>query len=487
MKTILKILENTYQSVVSYHNSHSAERVSFLTGSLVKGKDRQMILVSGEPIFLAEDCYETTTRSYLRLYPDVAAPLMQHFVEGFDPVLINIHHHPFSESGTGFSAVDDEDDIRMDKVLRSIRDEMGLPFINVSMVLDQNSFDARITDTSSTQVFTSIDQVQCIGSDRFHIRYPNSVQPQQLLTDEISCRQNFIDPPIQHWLKHAHIGICGAGGTGSITAEALLRYNCGHITIVDDDVVETSNLNRLQGVGYQDVGQHKVKALRRHLKRLSPKTHLTTVHSAIHEQKAFDALMQCDVVFSTVDNAYARAALNQLSVQGMIPLFDVGVEVALEPTNFLYRVFNVLPGASACMMCSQFEMVDMNQVNRASLSAELEAEYRARGYITGVEQAKAASVYGLNLMAVGAMMTDFLNYLCGFRDMTVLRYSNFQERRLETTEQQDYPANKPAADCPVCSSYLGRGYDLPTPYLNKTEHQQKSVQQLFLENSNIFS
>ena len=481
-KTILKIPEATYREISEYHEAHPKERITILTGTLVQRQNRTLILVSEAPIFLADDCYENTSKTYLKLVPDIATRLLQRFVDSHDDVLINIHHHPFSKEGATFSVVDDADDIRLDRLIREACESAGKNCMNVSIVFDRESFDARVIDSRSPNPFQSIDEIHCIGRERFYVRYPNSAKKPLSTVSDRSSRQDFLGEEQLERLRNMRIGICGAGGTGSIISEALTRLEVKELVLIDDDTVENSNLNRLQGIGHRDVGRKKVDVLRKHLRRITSNIRIKTVDSPISDPRAFNALSDCDVIFSAVDNSFARAILNQLSVQYLIPLFDVGVQVELNPTNFLYRTFNVFPGTSACMVCSKFEMIDAEKVHHASLSKELEAEYRTRGYITDIEEETAPSVYPLNLMAVGELMTGFLNYLCQFRDMTVLRYGNFQERLLHTTEQNDYPDNLPAEDCPVCSVYLGKGDDLPVPYLQHNADEQKETQQLIAEN-----
>ena len=76
-------------------------------------------------------------------------------------------------------------------------------------------------------------------------------------------------------LFSARIGIAGAGGLGSNAALMLARCGVGHITLVDDDVVDASNLNRQQ-YWPRHVGRHKVDALRELLLELNPHMDVAT-------------------------------------------------------------------------------------------------------------------------------------------------------------------------------------------------------------------
>ena len=70
-------------------------------------------------------------------------------------------------------------------------------------------------------------------------------------------------------LRAAHVGVAGAGGLGSNAALMLTRCGVGHLLLVDDDVVDASNLNRQQ-YWPRHVGQPKVRALAEILCALNP-------------------------------------------------------------------------------------------------------------------------------------------------------------------------------------------------------------------------
>jgi Dinucleotide-utilizing enzymes involved in molybdopterin and thiamine biosynthesis family 2 len=70
-------------------------------------------------------------------------------------------------------------------------------------------------------------------------------------------------------LTAAHVTIAGAGGLGSNIAIALARIGVGHLTLIDFDQVELSNLNRQQ-FKLSQVGMDKVTALKQNLQEFNP-------------------------------------------------------------------------------------------------------------------------------------------------------------------------------------------------------------------------
>ena len=479
-RVIIKISQPVWETINSYH-ADSNEKLSFIHARTFCRGDTTIILACENPTLLADDCYRSHGATHLSLYKDVTEGLVSKFLDsGFD-TLINIHNHPFSESGTTFSAVDDRDDVSFDKAVRSAMSNNGQTFTNVSVVLDRKSADARITNTTQSTTFQVVTEIQCHG-DHLQIRYPNSSSgstTKQEAVDERLARQDFIPAHVATWMKSARVAIAGAGGLGSILAEGLLRLGFRHLTICDDDVVEMTNLNRLQGIRQDQLGMQKAHALEEYLKAIAPDAHIRCLSTLLQDKVATKAFSECDLLIGALDNSLPRALLNHISVQYQIPYFDAGVEVQRDPVNFRYRLFGVLPGISACMQCSAFEVLDNAEVAHALLNPELEDEFRHRGYISGKEEAKAASVYALNLQASGALMTELLNYLNGFRPTATTLYSDFSSDTYQRTDYVIYPGNKPGADCPVCSHYTGLGDQECLPFFTSINENDFDLSALF--------
>ena len=57
----------------------------------------------------------------------------------------------------------------------------------------------------------------------------------------------------QQILRRLHVGVCGAGGTGSVTFVQLVHLGVGEITVIDGDIVESSNVSRIIGATTSDV------------------------------------------------------------------------------------------------------------------------------------------------------------------------------------------------------------------------------------------
>lgn len=115
----------------------------------------------------------------------------------------------------------------------------------------------------------------------------------------------------QQALQAARVVLIGAGGLGSPAAFYLAAAGIGHLRLIDDDVVERSNLQRQ--VLHQDAGagvMAKVDSARERLQALNPAIEIEAIRARITADNAEALLADADVVLDGADNFPARHALN---------------------------------------------------------------------------------------------------------------------------------------------------------------------------------
>lgn len=115
-------------------------------------------------------------------------------------------------------------------------------------------------------------------------------------------------PGVHEKVKRARVGIAGVGGLGSNIAISLARLGVGHIKIVDFDVVEPSNLNRQQYF-VCDIGEYKVKALKKQLLNINPFIEIEDVVEKIENDNVRELFGQIDIVIEAFDNPNYKADL----------------------------------------------------------------------------------------------------------------------------------------------------------------------------------
>ena len=111
-------------------------------------------------------------------------------------------------------------------------------------------------------------------------------------------------------LQAARVIIFGVGGVGGWCAEALLRTGIGHLTIVDFDVVDTTNLNPQVVATYDNIGQSKVLEMQKRLLSICPTADVQAINCQYNAETAdsFD-LSQYDIVVDAIDMVECKALL----------------------------------------------------------------------------------------------------------------------------------------------------------------------------------
>lgn len=109
-------------------------------------------------------------------------------------------------------------------------------------------------------------------------------------------------------LTDAHVAIAGAGGLGSNIAIALARIGIGHLTLIDFDQVELSNLNRQQ-YKLNQVGMAKVVALKQNIEEFNPFISLTALQVRVNVANITDLFTNADVICEAFDDPAAKALL----------------------------------------------------------------------------------------------------------------------------------------------------------------------------------
>ena len=205
----------------------------------------------------------------------------------------------------------------------------------------------------------------------------------------------------QRILQGLRVYVAGAGGVGFTVAEILVRIGVNNLTIMDDDIIEASNVPRLIGATLSDVGRPKVEVLKKHLISLREGVNVISIEKKIDESDIHLIPEYGDVIIGAVDNDAARLVLNESSVRYLLPYIDIGTGIlpgGKDTTVFGYKMGGqvqlINPGTSSCIVCSGF----VDPIEAAILaSSEKDMEIRKRlGYVQGTAMSPEASVLPLN-------------------------------------------------------------------------------------------
>jgi len=126
-------------------------------------------------------------------------------------------------------------------------------------------------------------------------------------------------------LLGAHIAIIGVGGVGCPAVQGLAAAGIGRLTLIDDDVVSLSNLQRQTLFGTADVGRQKVDAAAEAITRLNPDVAVDARAARIDADNAAELLRGADVVIDGCDNFETRLIVADTALDLRIPLVSAAV------------------------------------------------------------------------------------------------------------------------------------------------------------------
>ncbi|CCH58165.1 hypothetical protein TBLA_0A03670 [Henningerozyma blattae CBS 6284] len=155
----------------------------------------------------------------------------------------------------------------------------------------------------------------------------------------------------QKKLKNANVLVVGAGGLGSPSLPYLVGAGVGHIGIVDNDVVDSSNLHRQVLHDTTKVGVFKCESAKEQLSKLNPNIKIDTYSVRLDAFNAFEIFKDYDVILDCTDTPLARYLISDVAVnlgKTVVSASGLGTEGQVTILNFknigpCYRCFYPTP------------------------------------------------------------------------------------------------------------------------------------------------
>ena len=169
-------------------------------------------------------------------------------------------------------------------------------------------------------------------------------------------------------LQDAHVFIAGIGGVGSFTAEALARAGVGTLTLLDNDTVDITNLNRQIHATQKTVGRPKVQVMAERIHDINPEIQVNIIDAFLLDDNIESLLgeEEYDYIVDAVDTVTAKLALVLYARARNIPVISsMGTANKLDATKF--------------------EVVDISKTHTCPLARVMRKELRDRGIQSGVE------------------------------------------------------------------------------------------------------
>lgn len=137
-------------------------------------------------------------------------------------------------------------------------------------------------------------------------------------------------------LKSTTIIVFGCGGVGSYVIEGLVRSGISNLVVVDNDVIDITNLNRQLIADTTTVGQAKVEVVKEHALKINPALSITTYQEFVDSSNLSQLIpVKCDYIVDAIDTVKSKIDLIQYANEKHIPIIScMGTGNKLNPTMF---------------------------------------------------------------------------------------------------------------------------------------------------------
>ncbi|MGY5875335.1 MAG: HesA/MoeB/ThiF family protein [Candidatus Thorarchaeota archaeon] len=162
-------------------------------------------------------------------------------------------------------------------------------------------------------------------------------------------------------IMKTQITMVGAGGLGSAALRLLAAIGFGRITIIDNDIVELSNIQRQTVYNTEDLGRNKAEAASENLGRMNPEVKFKSVVSKIDDTNAVMHIKSADIIVDGLDSFKARRAVNTASVNLRIPYIFAGA------VEYYGNLSTFIPGETGCLHCMLRDAKDDPELTCANI------------------------------------------------------------------------------------------------------------------------
>ncbi|HAZ06237.1 MAG TPA: hypothetical protein DCY58_08330, partial [Acetobacterium sp.] len=168
----------------------------------------------------------------------------------------------------------------------------------------------------------------------------------QFTTSQTPCPPTDLSQTIDmNKLRSARVLTVGAGGLGCPANLVLAMTGLAHLSLIDFDQVEISNLNRQILHSSSRIGLLKVESARIALKSINPKLNITLYPEALSTENARALISQHDLVIDGLDNLPTRYLLNDACYLENKPLIEAGA------LSYYGQVTALIPDDGPCFRC----------------------------------------------------------------------------------------------------------------------------------------
>ena len=332
-----------------------------------------------------------------------------------------MHSHP----GTGWQGMSQFDVEAERDVLAYPAGATDLPLLGLTIGSD-GYWSARFWEKSEGEMGrTPCTKVRVVGPDSYRLYFDDKMVPPPGRREVLRRTYDTWGSRAQGDISRLMVGIVGLGSVGSIVAEAIARIGVANITLIDPDRVEVHNLDRLLHATESDIGRPKVELAEREIRSRSTSEDVQIVSfpRSVHDRVAYEAAIDCDILFSCVDRPTGRDVLNYIAYAHLIPVIDGGVEVQTL-NDYLHSAHwraHLVGPHRQCMRCN-------GQYNTSMVVSELDGSLDDPSYIATLPQSERGgnqNVFPFGLSLAGMEVNVMLHYLLALEWWPKIRQQDY--------------------------------------------------------------
>ena len=324
------------------------------------------------------DCYEYQSQAGLSLKQEFNHYLLQQYVAEQKLDVVHIHTHP-GEQQPRFSAVDNFHESQYAKFLTAT-------FSNKPQLIS-GVFNESLTHSCFRQWANDGKISEDVGfSNGWFDRVTENSDTYKL--EPIFTRQEVFGKGVQQQLGELEIALIGCGGIGSIFTETLARLGVKKWTLIDPDVLETVNLNRMPGATKTMVerGWTKVHYAKKLIKKVYPTgSYVREIAESIESERAQKAIAKADLIVVATDNHLSRQIAQETALSSNIPLVCLGTHIDILENNVprMYCRVTVPPlGGGWCLMCGN--VISSQKAALESAPVQISDAMVQKGYLPDI-------------------------------------------------------------------------------------------------------
>lgn len=409
-----------------------------------------------------ENCHVLTVRGVIRVpyeacavrtpdritWPTEFADSLLREAYGKGQAIVKVHSH--TANYARFSTVDTDSDTAFLRSVCNFLDD-GLDHASVIMLPDGTCLGRLVDHERISEDVLSI----IVVDDDLRMWPARSADAPERFT---SRHAQAFGEGTTNMMRSLSAAVVGCSGTGSIVVEQLARLGIGRLVLVDPEVVEEENLNRIPNSGKEDayLSRPKVHVLASAIARMGFGQEVLPIHRNLATREAICAVAECDVAFGCMDGAEGRHLLNRLATFYCLPYFDVGVRLEADGIGGVSGVAGAVhylqPGRSSLLSRGVYDLEQVRAEGMRRTSPDLYERHRKEGYIRGVEENRPA-VISVNMFFASLAVNDFLARLHPYRNRPNGEFATVAGNLCETVLLSEGETG----DCDLLKRHVGRG------------------------------